>query len=145
MQPLSREHHHALLLCWKIRNGLSKGIVPERIKNYASWFSKTQLLPHFEMEERLLFPMLGRQHEGIERALQEHQTIKELLESENGSTETLREIADKLETHIRFEERILFNEIQQAASEEDLELIAQTHSAQDTACAVEGWKDNFWE
>ena len=34
LKPISREHHHGLLLCWKIRAGLKKGIEPERIKLY---------------------------------------------------------------------------------------------------------------
>ena len=27
LKPLSRDHHQGLLLCWKIRTGLKKGIV----------------------------------------------------------------------------------------------------------------------
>jgi hypothetical protein len=38
LQPLSREHHHGLLLGWKIRTGLSNGAPLERIKAYADWF-----------------------------------------------------------------------------------------------------------
>ena len=50
LQPLSREHHHGLLLSWKIRSGFSKNIEPKRIRTYADWFFKTHLIPHFEME-----------------------------------------------------------------------------------------------
>ena len=31
LQPLSRDHHHGLLLSWKIRAGFSKNIEPNRI------------------------------------------------------------------------------------------------------------------
>ena len=52
IQPLSREHHQGLLLSWKIRTGLSKGVSTDRIKTYADWFYKTYLIPHFEEEEK---------------------------------------------------------------------------------------------
>lgn len=48
LKPLSREHHHALLLCWKIKTGISKGVSSKRIKTYADLFYKTDLLPRFE-------------------------------------------------------------------------------------------------
>jgi len=32
LKPLSRDHHHGLLLCWKIRQGIKLNIEPERIK-----------------------------------------------------------------------------------------------------------------
>jgi hypothetical protein len=56
LQEVSREHHHGLLLCWKIRKGFSKGIEPERIKRYADWFYKTHLISHFEVEENTFSP-----------------------------------------------------------------------------------------
>lgn len=34
LKPLSREHHHGLLLSWKIREGLKRNIEIPRIKKY---------------------------------------------------------------------------------------------------------------
>src|SRR5690606_3210653 len=51
LQGVSREHHHGLLLCWKIRTGLAKNISPDRIKTYVDWFFDVYLRPHFELEE----------------------------------------------------------------------------------------------
>jgi len=45
LQPLSREHHHGLLLCWKIRTGLKKGIDIDRIKNIQIGFSRIVCQP----------------------------------------------------------------------------------------------------
>src|SRR5690606_36276296 len=59
IQPFSREHHHGLLLSWKIKTGFKKNLELERIKRYTDWFYKNQLLPHFEAEEKYLFPILG--------------------------------------------------------------------------------------
>ena len=59
LQPLSHDHHHGLQLCWKIRTGFSKKIAPDRIKKHTDWFFKTHLKPHFELEEKYVFPILG--------------------------------------------------------------------------------------
>ncbi|GAA3575326.1 hypothetical protein [Snuella lapsa] len=69
LQPLSREHHHGLLLSWKIRSGLSRNIPVERIKIYTDWFFETHLIPHFEMEEKYIFPILNENYPLIKRAL----------------------------------------------------------------------------
>src|SRR5690606_32827540 len=79
LQPFSREHHHGLLLSWKIRSGLSKNIELERIKTYADCFFKNQLVPHFELEEKYIFPLLDSDHELIKRALAEHRRLTRLF------------------------------------------------------------------
>ena len=56
--PFSREHHHGLLLSWKIRSGFSKNIEVERIKKYADWFFINHLIPHFELEEKYIFSLI---------------------------------------------------------------------------------------
>jgi len=45
LQPLSKEHHHGLLLSWKLRMGFKKNIEIERMKTYADWFYQTHLIP----------------------------------------------------------------------------------------------------
>jgi hypothetical protein len=142
LQPFSHDHHDALLLCWKIRNGLSKGVERERIKSYSEWFYRNHLVKHFEEEEKYLFPVLGNQNELVGQALREHKRLHELFGQKDADDELLTSIANELEAHIRFEERILFNEIQKAASEKDLQLL-QENVSHTTAC--ENWNDHFWD
>lgn len=120
LQPLSREHHHGLLLCWKIRQGFKKDIDANHIKKYCDWFWKNHLKPHFETEENELFIILNPDNENLKRALTEHRRISRLFESENDLVKTLSAIEEELENHIRFEERVLFNEIQKVATKEQL-------------------------
>lgn len=127
MQPLSRDHHHGLLLCWKIRTGLSKGIEVRRIKQYADWFFINHALPHFELEEKYLFSILGKKNELVKRALLEHTTLTRLFRDTDNVKRSLDLIQDELEKHIRFEERILFNEIQKLATEKQLQTILKIH------------------
>jgi len=141
LQPFSREHHHGLLLCWKIRKGITNGIEKERIKRYADHLYKTNLLPHFEDEERYVFPILGNDHELVKKALAEHRRLIRLFTVEKDVSKALSKIEEELEAHIRFEERVLFPEIQEKASVADLELIAKHHKEIE---AGEDWDDEFW-
>lgn len=104
LQPLSREHHHGLLLSWKIRTGFKKKIEPNRIRIYADWFYINHLIPHFEMEEEHIFTLLDSDHELIKKALADHRRIKRLFSEENEDAKTLSKIEEELEQHIRFEE-----------------------------------------
>lgn len=54
----SEDHHFALLLVWKIREGLKKSIDPVRINRYAIHFFDTDLTHHFKDEEEMLFNKL---------------------------------------------------------------------------------------
>ncbi len=140
IQPISREHHHGLLLGWKIREGIKKEIPLERIKSYANWFWETHLILHFDLEEKHLFPILGAEHEMVVQAVKEHRRLKELFENQADLPTNLSLIEKELTDHIRFEERTLFNEIQTIGTEEQLEAVEKAHSKIED----EGWEDEFW-
>ena len=141
LQPLSREHHHGLLLSWKIRAGFSKNIAPERIKVYADWFFKTHLIPHFEMEETHVFSILEPTNELVKKAMADHKLLKRLFEDEHIEI-ALSKIEKALDEHIRFEERILFPEIQKAATELQLLEVEKIHQETDF---VDKLDDEFWK
>lgn len=128
LQGVSRDHHHGLLLCWKIRTGFSKGISEERIKKYADWFNETHLIPHFELEEKHIFPILGNKHLLIKKALSQHKRLQNLFAVTDTPSKALRLIEEELEQHIRFEERLLFGEVQKKATQEQLKLISKIHN-----------------
>jgi len=142
LQPLSRDHHHTLLLCWKIRTGFSKNVEPERIKRYADWFFEHHIRPHFEMEEKYLFPILGNDNELVKRALAEHRRLGRLFRDTDTISKSLSLIEEELEKHVRFEERVLFGEIQKVATEAQLETISKTHTDEKFR---DNTNDTFWE
>lgn len=143
LKPLSRDHHHGLLLCWKIREGRKKDIDPERIKAYTDYFYCSQLIPHFDFEEKEVFPLLGEQHPMIQRAVTDHKRLSSLFRDEKNVERSLKTIEKELENHIRFEERVLFHEIQQKASEGDLQKIDKKEQEILTPDPDE-WDDKFW-
>ncbi|GJM28396.1 MAG: hypothetical protein DHS20C17_10310 [Cyclobacteriaceae bacterium] len=142
LQPLSREHHHSLLLCWKIRTGLNKGVELKRIKRYTDWFFVHHIQPHFQAEEDFLFGILGMDHQLVKKALSQHRRLYRLFGNSEEIEKSLSLIEEELEQHIRFEERVLFNEIQQVATKEQLEIFNQHHSE---AGFQENTDDEFWK
>ncbi len=144
--PLSHDHHHGLWLSLKIRTGFKKGVTPFRMKKYTDWFFEKHLLPHFELEEKYVFPILGNENELVKRALSEHRKLCRLFYAQQEVEKNLVLIEEKLESHIRFEERVLFNEVQKIATQEELEIVAITHQATTTdIVAIDSWEDKFWK
>lgn len=142
IQPLSRDHHHGLLLCWKIRTGFSKGVDPERIKRYTAWFYEHHIQPHFDIEEKYVFPILGKENDLVKRAISDHRRLDLLFSNTDDSSKSLSLIEEELEQHIRFEERVLFQEIQENATEKQLAIISEVHDDQKF---VENVQDLFWK
>ena len=142
LQPLSRDHHHGLLLCWKIKTGLKKQVESYRIHNYVTWFWTTELKPHFRIEESQVFPILGIDHQLIKTALLQHRNLTNLFENKEDVLNTLCLIKSELQAHIRFEERILFNEIQKIATTEQLKNIEMQHHNHNY---IDNISDAFWE
>lgn len=142
LQPLSHDHHHALLLCWKIKTGFKNHVSVERIKSYCNWFYLAHVYPHFKLEEQLLFPVLGMEHALIQKAMAEHRRLIALFEDKTDIAQSLQLIVTELEAHIRFEERILFAEVQKNATEDTLQQLEFMH--EESKPDIE-WPDPFWE
>ena len=142
LQPISHDHHFGLLVCWKIKSGLNKGVEPARIKKFCNFFYEKHLHTHFIAEEKYIFPVLGNDDGLIKRAMNEHHLLRKLFEDETGDIQNLTLIEKHLEEHIRFEERELFNKIEALATEEQLQAISNMKS--EDIKLIESWKDEFW-
>ncbi|HLV52396.1 MAG TPA: hemerythrin domain-containing protein [Cryomorphaceae bacterium] len=142
LKPLSRQHHHGLLLSWKIRRGFAKDVDPKRIKRYADWFYVNHLIPHFHVEEKYLFPVLGDHHEMVKKAVSEHRRLGRLFADKTDIVKSLSLIEEELEKHIRFEERILFAEIQLMCTEEHYRKLEKVHEGDEF---TDNLDDVFWE
>ncbi len=143
----SKEHHFGLLLSWKIRNGLKRGVEEKRVSEYVLYIFKEDLAKHFKDEETLLFSKLPADDKMIAQAAKGHHALKQLavaIEASKNDTALLNRFADELEDHIRYEERILFNYLQENIDAEELEKIEQRLPANSREIE-EQWKDCFWE
>lgn len=142
LQPLSKEHHTVLLVCNHIEEGLKKTIENQRIKDYSDWFKSSFIDPHFELEKQYVFPILGMQNVRIKRALANHRRLDRLFNETSNLTRVLHRIEEELRTYIHFEERILYNEIQSIASQDQLKQIEDLH--EQLSFCDSCWDDRFW-
>lgn len=134
------------MLSWKIRAGTAKGVAPVRIRRYCRRFLREQLKPHFNIEERMLFPVLGMDHPGVRRAMAEHRRLQRLINGNSDAVVAVALVEEELEAHIRFEERQLFNLIQEAATPEQLTEIGKAHADLHQPVVMGGKpEDVFWE
>lgn len=126
---LSHDHHHGLMLAQLIKKdapeykGLPTDLIGKVNHVKESWENELKL--HFENEENILFPFAkGKDKEIdnlIDEILDEHKLIETLVKSLNTTTDiesTLDQLGKALESHIRKEERELFQKIQLSFGEE---------------------------
>ena len=122
--PLSRQHHYALVLCLRINRGLkTNGGDINWLRSQsrkATQFFESDLVPHFQAEEAVLFPAMSAMLNAaqlLSSLLDEHKNIREQigllrrLEMEREPAviaKALIDLASMLEAHIRKEERQLF-------------------------------------
>lgn len=143
LKPLSKDHHHGLLLCWKIRTARKKNVETERIKAYTDFFFESQLKPHFRFEEEEIFSLLGEDHPLVKKAKNEHVRLKHLFTTNTCIDKALADIETELDAHIRFEERVLFTELQAEASEAQLDSLKIKEDDFETP-DPDDWQDKFW-
>ena len=100
---------------------------------------------HFREEEELLFSKLPASDTLRIQAEEEHKEIYRLIAviTQTANDEKLlRQFADTLDKHIRFEERTLFNHLQTHVAPEELEEISKRFS--NSVDLDSKWDDVFW-
>ena len=124
LKRLSSEHHSGLVIARRARIVATS---PE-----AAWAELRQrfadeLEPHFQLEERGLFPALQAAGEQalVERTLAEHRALRDLIDG--GGPEDLDAFAQLLTEHIRFEENTLFAMAQRVLGPDALATIQELH------------------
>lgn len=143
----SRDHHFALLLVWKIREGIKNFIQPERINKYILHYFETELMPHFKGEEELLYSKIPSDNNLRMQAEAEHKAIYQMirdLKQNQTDKNLLQRFANTMEKHVRFEERQLFNYLQDNISETELSKIAAALKSREHEPET-AWTDVFWE
>jgi hemerythrin-like domain-containing protein len=111
--PLSHEHHDALLLAWRLRNGDLSKREPELRAKHVSAFFEYRLTNHLKLEEELVFPacraVLGVEASLLELLLSDHRELRSKAAAiKAGAHDQVDSFCALLERHIRTEERQLF-------------------------------------
>ncbi|MGO3182749.1 MAG: hemerythrin domain-containing protein [Aequorivita sp.] len=143
LTPLIEEHNEVILLCERIREGLRNKIESKRIKKYIDWFKTEYLDPHFEIEKKHIFPILGNNNVRVKRALANHRRLNRLFAETSDLNKALHKIEEELSTYIGFEERVLYNEIRDVASPKQWKEVEESHHHLEFS--DDEWQDRFWE
>lgn len=152
LETLSFEHHDALVIALRLKKGVSKDIDLKPVAEYTLSVYKNHLMHHFDQEEETLRKPLMEFPEAVihvERMVDEHERFSELaefIELGKGDLKAhLKEFAELLESHVRFEERVLFSLAEKLLPEEKLEEISaylhREHLPINKDWPVEFWND----
>ncbi|HAA15020.1 MAG TPA: hypothetical protein DCE41_26330 [Cytophagales bacterium] len=133
--PTSREHHQMLMVAQLLKRDAPayKGLPtdPEGKVAYAKRLWRDLIEDHLTLEENVLFPF-AEEFEELQVLVQElkteHQALRKQWQGVERYPQNL-EVSDTfgrmLETHIRKEERVFFEQLQAVSSEEALAQLAK--------------------
>ena len=126
--PLSHDHHHALVQVRRLKLA-AEATAESRMETARAFldFFREDTLAHFREEEENVFP-LGVDSPELRgtlcRVMFEHLRIHQMVrglqeEADNGavSRDQMVRLATVLERHIRFEEKVVFPEIERVAAD----------------------------
>ncbi len=139
--PLSHDHHHGLVVARRLRRAVSEDERRRAAEDFVR-FIEGEGGDHFREEEDLLFPLvmasLDESPELVERATLDHthlRTAAVRLRRTRSSpgAELLRALGDRLDRHIRLEERDLFPLAERVVPESEL---ASLNFAERTSAAT---------
>jgi hemerythrin-like domain-containing protein len=114
LAPLSRDHQHGLAVALQLRRATPRSAEAAREAFASYWAAEGSR--HFRIEEELLLPAFARHgpadHEAVVQVLVDHVELRrraaDLELAETPDPEELRRLGERLERHIRHEERTLF-------------------------------------
>jgi hemerythrin-like domain-containing protein len=134
LQPLSDDHHRALILARRLRRLAASGDAVD-LRDLSREVRRTfeaDLAPHFAVEEEVLLPALrdAGVADPVDRTLDDHARIRALVAGA-WTDATVRALGALLERHVRFEERELFPAAEQVLSADVLEAIGRRTAPMD--------------
>lgn len=117
LRPLSVEHQASLALALRLLQAADTA-TDEALPGWLQMVDKelTILAPHFTMEEQILVPLLIEAGAGelAARLVSEHLALRAVADASLSDQRTrLRNFAELLRAHVRFEEREVFELAQQ--------------------------------
>ena len=125
--PLSRQHQHALALCVRLNRAMEADTVDlEAWQAEIAQLFEQEIAAHFAAEEKEVFPHAAHFPElqgPVQELLAEHEVLRGLFSRAAARSMDdlgLAEFAERLGTHIRKEERQLFEAMQELMSAEEL-------------------------
>ena len=138
LRDLSDDHHTALVLARRCRQAArpAGSTSPAEVWQQIIEAFESHLEPHFQIEERHLLPALeeiGRP-ELAQRIREDHASLRELVRSEPPTENLLERFGRLLESHVRFEERQVFEPTQYLLPADALRAVADACRSTPRVC-----------
>jgi hemerythrin-like domain-containing protein len=135
LRDLSDDHHTGLVLARRCRTA---GEPHERVWDQVREAFSSHLEPHFQIEERHLLPALVAIGEATaaSRIREDHAALRDMLKAKHPDRALLGQFGELLESHIRFEERQVFERTQHRLPPHALEAIAAACRDTPRTCSV---------
>jgi len=122
--PLSRDHHHALVIARRLRNAEEHDAAETARAFLEHWEYEERL--HFRLEEEVLLPAYAAygdpDHAAVVRTLLDHMLIRRDVERLAGDPPLalLHELGERLANHVKLEENELFPLVERTIPEAQL-------------------------
>ena len=137
LRQLSDDHHQALVLARRATSAASA----ESEAAVVAWEEVVrrfhrELAPHFSVEEQYMLPALERAGGAAlaKRTRDEHAELRRIVSDDGHDLATrLDRFGALLRAHVRFEERVLFEAVQERLSDAELEAVSEACRAQAAA------------
>ena len=150
LHPLSWQHHDTLMACLMIKKGVNKQTSLPVLQAFTKHLWENELNHHFNVEENKLIPWLRQKNFPeylIKSLINDHNLLRTLhLRLQNGgaSHKLFLAFSELLEQHVRFEERLIFEKVQDTMPLQELESISnQFATAHSSSCKT--YPVKFWE
>lgn len=142
LEPLSRDHHQALVVAQRLRRASPETAAEVRERFLDFW--RSEQVRHFRVEEEVLLPAYAGHgdpgHPLVVRVLVDHVEIRHradrLARNPSPPIEALQRLGSKLAEHVRLEERELFPLIEAALPDEELEPLCERIAAAESAAGA---------
>jgi hypothetical protein len=125
--PLSRDHHHALVIARRLRHATTQTAAETTRPFLAHW--DVEQKQHFRLEEELLLPAYAAHgapnHPAVLRMLLDHMLIRRDADrlADAPQLELLHDLGARLAARVELEERQLFPLIEQTIPEPELDAL----------------------
>ena len=145
LQPLARDHHEGLMAALLLEKGVRKKAGLNHLQDFCIQFFQLSLIPHFTLEEKATGPLLDHPDlkAGIEKMLHDHIQLKKIVAEiqQQPTYELIEQFSIALKEHIRFEDRVLFVQLERWADEAALATFVHEESIRNF-CEV--YPVKFW-
>jgi len=150
LETLSWEHHDGLVIAFRMEKGINNNVAPDIVAQYLLYIWDHSLQHHFWQEEESLTAPLQATSKGrelLQQMLDEHRQFKNIVSTIRSNnkdyTPYVMQFYQKLNKHIRFEERKLFPLVEELCSESELKNIGiflhKNHQP-----GKKEWNPEFW-